>query len=77
MFQERAKDALDFLIPHLGKVDQWTLMSLLRIIKGITDTFPSLLPQYLTYICNQVEPSASSNIRIYLQQLKMDCKSSK
>ncbi|XP_035219296.1 protein melted-like isoform X1 [Stegodyphus dumicola] len=52
-------------------------MTLLRIIKGITDTYPALLPQYLTSICNQVEPSASSNIRLYLQQLKMDCKSSK
>ncbi|GBM03372.1 Protein melted [Araneus ventricosus] len=74
---ERAKDSLEFIISHLGKVDQWTLMALLRIIKGITDTFPSLLPQYLTSICNQVEPSASSNIRIYLQQLKMDCRASK
>ncbi|GFQ71707.1 protein melted [Trichonephila clavata] len=74
---ERGKDSLEFLISHLSKVDQWTLMALLRIIKGITDIFPSLLPQYLTSICNQVEPSASSNIRIYLQQLKMDCKASK
>ncbi|XP_015906317.1 protein melted [Parasteatoda tepidariorum] len=75
--QERAKDTLEFLIAHLGKVDQWTLMALLRVIKSLTDMYPSLLPQYLTSICNQVEPSASSNIRIYLQQLKMDCRASK
>ncbi|KAG8196242.1 hypothetical protein JTE90_023799 [Oedothorax gibbosus] len=74
---ERAKDSLEFLVSHLSKVDQWTLMALLRIIKGITDIFPSLLPQFLTTISNQVEPSASSNIRMYLQQLKTDCRVNK
>ncbi|XP_054714583.1 protein melted-like [Uloborus diversus] len=77
---ERAKDSLDFLVSHLGgKTDSWTQMSLLRIIKNITDTFPTLLPQYLSTICSQIEssPSATSNIRLYLQQLKMDCKSNK
>lgn len=74
---DRGRECLEFLVSQLGKVDHLTLMTLLRVIKGITDTYPSLLPSFLPLILNQIEPSASSTIRNYLQQLKMDCNTSK
>lgn len=75
--KERGRDCLEFLVPQLGKADHSNLLTLLRVIRNITETFPSLLPHYLPQICTLVESSSSSTTRMYLQQFKSDCSAMK
>ena len=65
----KARDCLKFLTSQLSKSDLSTMITCLREIKSIVETFPTILPGFLPQIISQTENSTSSTVQTYLQQL--------
>lgn len=69
--QERATDALTYLVGLLSKVDHTLLSGILKEVKSICDMHPLLLRQHISEIVKHSETTASTG-RMYVQQLKHD-----
>ncbi|GAB6031264.1 hypothetical protein CHUAL_009064 [Chamberlinius hualienensis] len=69
--QERARDALNYMVPLMSQADHTLLSAILKEVKIICDFYPALLKEYMNEIGKYSDTTAST-ARIYVQQIKQN-----